>query len=43
MDGLLASVNGLRHQVDHLLLGASVFAAGYLTRKLHQYHGHTRA
>lgn len=36
-------MRALRHRLDHLLLAASVFAAGFLTCRLHQYHGHMQA
>lgn len=36
-------MSALRHRLDHLLVAASVFAAGFLTCRLHQYHGHMQA
>lgn len=33
-------MSALRHQMEHLLVGLAVFAAGYFTRRLDWYHSH---
>lgn len=35
-------MSALGHQLEHLLVGLAMFAAGYFTRRLDWYHSHVR-